>query len=152
MEAFQAIVTGRISQHKADQSAKEEAQRVAMQAEADRKAKSEADAIIASERAKMEAEERAKVAASVKEQMEQQAIDAAAQRQCNKALTGDSDVIQPVIKPTVAKTATVQAGKLNRPSRASILKSISNLFGINEETALDWILSEFASDIHRKVA
>ena len=72
MEAFQAIVQRRIDDHKAAEAAKLEAQRVAMQAEADRKAKAEADALIAAERAKMEAEARAAAAA------EQQRIDATA--------------------------------------------------------------------------
>ena len=59
MEAFQAIVQRRIDDHKAAEAAKLEAQRVAMQAEADRKAKVEADALIAAERAKIEAEAKA---------------------------------------------------------------------------------------------
>lgn len=58
LEAFQAIVQRRIDDHKAAEAAKMEAQRVAMQAEADRKAKAEADALIAAERAKIDEEAR----------------------------------------------------------------------------------------------
>lgn len=69
---FKLLVEKRIVDHKAAVAAKEEAQRLAMQAEADRKAKADADALIAAERAKMEAEAKAAAAA------EQQRIDAAA--------------------------------------------------------------------------
>lgn len=58
LEAFQAIVQRRIDDHKAAEAAKLEAQRIEMQAEADRKAKADADALIAAERAKIEEEAR----------------------------------------------------------------------------------------------
>lgn len=86
-EDFKLTADTRVSSHVAAEAAKLEAQRVAMQAEADRKAKAEADALIAAERAKMEAEaqavaeaERQRVAAQVKEQMEAQAAQLAHER------------------------------------------------------------------------
>ena len=56
---FDLLVETRIANYKAAEAAKLEAQRVAIQAEADRKAKAEADVLIAAERAKIEAEAKA---------------------------------------------------------------------------------------------
>lgn len=73
MEAFQAIALRRIDDHKASESAKLEAQRIAMQQEEERKAKAAQEAMLAAERAKMEAEvEAARVSAANKAQMEAQ--------------------------------------------------------------------------------
>lgn len=64
-EDFQLTADTRVASHKAAEAAKLEEQRIAMQAEADRKAKAEADALIAAERAKIEAEAKAKHDADV---------------------------------------------------------------------------------------
>ena len=94
MEAFQAIVTRRIDDHKAAEAAKMEEQRIAMQAEADRKAKADADAVLAKERAEMESKvqaeakaEAARVAAANKAQME-------AQMQAQAKIRADQDAVE----------------------------------------------------------
>jgi predicted phage-related endonuclease len=92
---FTLLITSRIEKQKTDEAARVEAQRVAMQAAADAKAKAEADAVIAAERAKMEAEERAKVAAGVKAQMEAQAAQSAKSAAdalvVNEIISGEQD-------------------------------------------------------------
>jgi len=73
MEDFTLTITSRIEKQKADEAARLEAQRAAMQSEEERKAtakaQAEAEAILAAERAKQAAEEaaiRAKAAAEIK--------------------------------------------------------------------------------------
>jgi putative phage-type endonuclease len=151
MEAFQAIVNGRIAQHKADEAAKEEATRLRIQAEEEAKAQ-----------AKAKAEQDAIVAKAI---AEQKAIDAAAQHQYEKALAGENDVLQAAqVQRGKSEEATHAEGKRDpmpqapsastppisatiRASRAEILEVLAENFGRPEEVMLDWIIAEFAGDI-----
>ena len=167
MEAFQAIVTSRITQHKADEAAKEEATRIRMEAEAKEKAEREAAAKLAEETARIRAEERAKAESEAKaaqvvlsEKAEADAkanrfLDelAAQQKQYDNALVGKPDVIQ-VVQPA-APAKGFNAEIRNRASRAEILEVLAENFGLPEEMMLDWIIAEFTGDIQfegRKVA
>lgn len=87
MEAFQAIVTRRIDDHKATEAAKLEAQRIAMQAEEERKAL-----------AKVAAEEQQRIAAQVKAQLEAQAALLAVER-ATKAEDAEMQLGRAVYEP-----------------------------------------------------
>lgn len=154
MEAFQAIVNGRIAQHKAEESAKEEATRLRIQQEeeekAQAKAKAEQDAIIA----KVQAEERARIEAEQKVQHDADvaAIKAqhiAAEEREKARFKEQNNHQSETVKQDGARPALVQTEPAApvRPSRQAILASISSTFGVCEEDALEWIIAEFAGDI-----
>ena len=168
LEAFQAIVQRRIDDHKAAEAAKLEAQRIAMQAEADRKAKAEADALIAAERAKMESEAKAKHdadvaaikaqhdAAKAREEaryaMQVAAEQAAAKVERDAELVAIEErrrIVQCKEKERPAATVTQikPTAQLVRPTRAQLLEAISARHNCSAETALDWIIAEFKGDI-----
>ena len=133
MEAFQAIVNGRIDKQKADEAARLEAETARIRAEeeakATAKAQAEAEAILA-ERAKQAAEsdndQRGKPPVSESERATIQSQDQVADRQSTP--------------PT----------KRTHANRAEILEALSENFGLPEEMMLEWILAEFADDFELK--
>lgn len=153
MEAFQAIVNGRIAQHKADEAAKEEATRQRIQqeeeAKAQAKAKAEQDAIIA----KAQEEEREKARA--------EAVALANRERLAKSLndqvvggTGYADVkpsgeiehipAADVLAPVSATVTPIQAVELPsrhvRPSDKELIEAIAQNFSVSFGQASDWIL------------
>lgn len=154
MEAFQAIVQRRIDDHKAAEAAKLEAQRVAMQAEADRKAKAEADALIAAERAKMEEDakstaesERQRVAAEVK--AESDAIKARQESERDAELVAIEERRKAVQcaeqeRPSTTKftPVVVESPALPiKPSSGDVIRAIQAAFNVSYGDACDIILS-----------
>ena len=138
MEAFQAIVNGRIDKQKADEAVRIKADTARIRAEeeakATAKAQAEAEAILA-ERAKQAAEsdndQRGKPPVSESERATIQSQDQVADRQSTP--------------PT----------KRTHANRAEILEVLAENFGMPEELMLEWILEEFAGDIqfnNRKAA
>lgn len=129
MDDFQLVITSRISQHKADEVAKEEATRARIQAEeeakAQAKAKAEQDAIIAAERAKVQQEERAAAAELAKAQREEDAR---------------------VAKLCAAETKPVHSDLLEprTPSRGQIILAVSEAFSISPSLAETILIDAFA--------
>lgn len=228
MEAFQAIVTGRIAKHKADEAEKAEAERAKMEAAAKEKAEREAAAKMAEAEAKMraaqaeedalvdsiwknarriegdsvqyikkaisafesvasdwESDQRPRVATAISEARKdmQSKLEASAEReamqrehdkaqaeqnaqQVSVAAGRSSEVAQeaPVLSKEPAGAAVMPGGSsatgtkgivltdraaqpAYRPSRHELLLVIGDEFDVSEETALDWIIAEFAGDI-----
>lgn len=157
MEDFTLTITSRIEKQKADEAARLEAERARMEAEAKVKAEREAAAKLEEETARIRAEEQAKARAELEAQ----------QKQHDKALIGEPDVIQAVatnnpqseaVTHDGARPALVQTepaahstgfnpATRTRASRAEILEVLSENFGLPEEMMLDWIIAEFAGDI-----
>lgn len=153
---FVLTVTSRIDKQKADDAAKLEAQRVAMQAEADRKAKEQAEAEIAkakaeqeaihaAEIAKVQAEERAKAqseaaaarAKSAEEAKNKADIEAARIRAEEQAkaqveVKRAAAISAPAVKEAVCKSST--------PTDDAIIQCVAAHFGVSYGTACDWIL------------
>jgi len=137
MEAFQAIVTGRIDKHKVDEAAKAEEQRAAIQAEEERKAtakaQAEAEAIIAAERAK-QAEEQAKAraeAVAMANREQQAAQERTENNPKSEAVTHDG------ARPSVVP---------QRPTDKEIIAALAETFNVPRETVVDWLMNiSFAS-------
>lgn len=172
MEAFQAIVQRRIDDHKDAEAAKLEAQRIAMQAEADRKAKAATDALIEAERVKMEADAKAKHDADVaaikaqhaaseareKARYEAQRIEdqtVAAKAFAEAKATRDAESVAIEERRRIAQckeqerptaTATVTPIKSARPIDKEIINSIAANFGISYSYACDWV-AEIAENL-----
>ena len=154
LEAFKAIVTRRIDDHKASEAAKLEAQRLAMQAEADRKAKADADAVLAKERAEMEAKvqaeakaEASRVAAANKAQMESQMQAQAkirAEQEAVEKQARDAEAVrveEARQRQQIADSAARQ-GKVTapiRPTDGMIINVIALRFCVSDEVAARWI-------------
>ncbi len=156
LEAFQAIVSRRIDDHKAAEAAKVEAQRIAMQEEADRKAKVEADAVLAAERAKMEAEvkeaaaeaERGRVAEIAR--LEREAAET--QRLVDEAKT-QTEVRPTKAAPTLAEVlhaiAPAQVAEAlapttrGRPTKMQMIEAVAKEFSVSVLTADEWIRGAF---------
>lgn len=162
LEAFQAIVTRRIDDHKAAEAAKLEAQRIAMQAEADRKAKAEADALIAAERAKIEEEARIRQEHAfaeekrIKEETEMKcsrfAADEAARIASEQAATRDAEAVaieerrkavQCAEQERPSATVTPISHALRRPDRLELVNAIAEHFNVSGEVAVIWLIAEF---------
>ena len=138
MEAFQAIVNGRIDKQKADEAARLEAETARIRAEeeakATAKAQAEAEAILA-ERAKQAAE--------------------SANDQRGKPPVSESERATIQSQDQVADRQSTPPTKRTHANRAEILEVLSENFGLPEEMMLEWILEEFAGDIqfnNRKAA
>lgn len=159
MEAFQAIVSRRIDDHKAAEAEKLEAQRVAMQAEADRKAKAEAEALMAAERAKIDEEARIRQEHAfaeekrIKEETEMKCRrfeeDQAAHIASEQATTRDAEAaaIEECRKAVqLAESAALQGKTLAtvsiiRPSAGAVARAIQEVFNVSYGDACDIILS-----------
>lgn len=114
MEAFKAIVTRRIDDHKAAEAAKLEAQRIAIQAEEERKAL-----------AKVAAEEQQRVAAQVKAQLEAQAAQRATEQATEKE-TAKTEEIRIVSEAQQIEEVRrrVQCAEYERPGNVVQIKSV----------------------------
>ncbi len=153
LEAFQAIVTRRIDDHKAAEAAKLEAQRVAMQAEADRKAKAEADALIAEERAKMETEARA-VAAAEQQRIDAEAVAKRVAEQTEEKVIRDAKAVaveelrrieqcKEQERPGRKIIPVITIVRPIRPTRLQLIEAIVTHFNVSDETAAMWLIDEF---------
>lgn len=145
MEAFQAIVTRRIDDHKAAEAAKLEAQRIEMQAEEERKAL-----------AKVAAEEQQRINAQVKAQLEAQAAQLALERaetariesemfnEVAKIDECDAKAIEETRKRVQCaeqeRPGKVVQFKATRPSDKEIIANLAANFGVTTDTACNWIL------------
>ncbi len=160
MEAFQAIVTGRVAKHKADEAEKEEATRLRIQQEEEAKA-----------RAKSEAEAAAKLAEETerirKEEQEKARVEAIAQAKREQlaekergAQDGDKkhEIIPPdTLAVSQSTSATESAGKASggsisspagssnqkRPSRTDMIDAIAEKYAVPLPVARDWLEKEF---------
>lgn len=164
---FDLLVETRINSHKAAEAAKVEAQRVAMQEEADRKAKAEQEALLSAERAKMEAE----VQAAAEVERKRAADELKAQQDAQAALRTEEDAIakseQEATEKMFAEVAKAEAAntieerrriaqcaeqerpsakvtpfKAMRPDDSEVIAAIQNAFGpgISFDMACDWIM------------
>jgi len=169
MDDFKLLVTSRITEHKHQESVKQEAERARIQAQEEAKAKAAQEAILAAERAKMEAEVRAKAADEAKAHAEyeagmmaEQAKIAALQKTLdrgeeieasrkNAQLKAQEQPFKsgsmPVVTHPFPATGTIVPTVANRPSRSEMLSVLGSTFGGDADTALGWILAEFRGDI-----
>jgi len=146
MEAFQAIVIGRIVKHKSDESVKAEAHRARIQEDEERKATAKAQAevaaILATERAKQAAEEAEQHQEAIaKAKAENDAFDAANIEERRKAaqIAESAQAIRPPVasKVTRINPAAIPAA---RPSDKEIVDAVAAKFGVSFDTACDWIM------------
>jgi hypothetical protein len=159
MEAFQAIVTGRIDKHKADEAAKLEAERAAMQADEERKAtakaQAEAEAILAAERAKqaaegaaVRAEEQAKAraeAVALANREQQAAAEREAEvRKCDGNHGGprcaDPDCWNDDAEAHAAPVVELPS-RYVRPTDKEIIAALAETFNVPPETVVDWLMN-----------
>jgi glycyl-tRNA synthetase (class II) len=163
------LIKMRIAEHKQAEAAKIEAQRVAIQAQEEAKAKAAQDAILAAERAKMEAEVRAKAAdeAMIRNEADaklrdQEAIAKAAEFMPTVP-TMDEDRAASMAPREADSTADVEerrhqaqlaaqakpfkSGALpvkSMPSRAEIIDLVSSHFGLTNAEAIILLMGEFS--------
>lgn len=148
MEAFQAIVSKRIDDHKKAEADKLEAQREAMQAEADRKAKAEAEALIAAERTKIEAEakaaaaesERARVAENTRLEQEAKETQELVDAHDSKGKE-NFDKHHPSLARMKTEAQQLEQSQKSQPNDYTIINEIAVGFEVSYDTACDWILS-----------
>jgi predicted phage-related endonuclease len=172
MEDFTLTITSRIEKQKADEAARLEAQRAAIQAEEEAKARAKMEAearatVEAEQRTKAEdqakidtaaefrrqqaeferanAEEHAKVEAEL---AEQKAIDEASQRQHEKSLHGEPDVIQAANVEAIdtskkrvdIQQENKQVERPTRPSDKELIEFVAHNFNVSFGTACDWVI------------
>jgi len=162
MEDFTLTITSRIEKQKADV----EAQRASMEAEAKTKAEKEAAEKLEEERLRIRAEEEAKAQSDAMEKMriereEERKATAKAQAEALAILAAereaDAQIAESAKAPAVLSdkaVADANAARNLRPTRKELLLLLADVFDISEQTALEWILAEFAGDIqfeNRKV-
>ena len=145
VDGFRAIVDGRISKHKADETAK----LVRIQEEADARAKAAQDAILAAERAKMEAEVRAKAeveAERIANDARLVAIEeqrrAAEERKAVIAMTPVDNLEERRKQAQIAESAAMKsAPTILKPSDGRIIEAVMHRFNCSHGTACDWIIA-----------
>jgi len=171
MDAFALTITSRIEKQKADEAARLEAETARIRAEeeakATAKAQAEAEAILAAERAKQAAEEAAARAKAEAEIAEEKATLAKYEKVENlgeksnpnvpitdighagarPAAVSQMEPAAPVPVLSDKAVADANAARNLRPSRKELILMLADGFDVSEQTALDWILAEFAGDI-----
>lgn len=149
MEDFTLTITSRIEKQKADEAARLETERARMEAEAKAKAEAEAAAKLKADEERIRAEERAKAEAEAQAQAK---LEAEARAKAHPQV--ELGTRMPLLQDHDNRTALVQKEsaaaapvKSVRPSRKELILMLADGFDVSEQTALDWILSEFAGDI-----
>jgi len=136
-EDFTMTITSRIEKQKAEEAARMEAVR----------AQAEADA-----RAKLEAEAKAKADAEAASQRESDAIEerrkavqlAEQERQNTPPAVSQTEHAAPVPVLSDKAVADAKAARKLRPTRVQMIEVIALHYCVAEETAFDWLRSEFA--------
>lgn len=128
MDDFTLTITSRIEKHKADEAAKLEAQRAAIQAEEKAKAEAAAQKTIDEAAAKAKAEQDAAADQTHKDEAET-AIPVAPVR-----------TIDTSSKPVEKSAEIVHIGQSKRPSDADIIRAIIKEFDCTNGQACDWII------------
>jgi putative phage-type endonuclease len=152
MEDFTLTITSRIEKQKADDAAKLEAETLRIRAEeeakATAKAKADAEDILAAERAKQAEEESARKA------RDQAMLDAGSAKNNPQSEAVMQDGARPALvqtepaaqAPVLSDKAVADAKARShlRPTRVQMIEVIALHYYVAEETAFDWLRSEFA--------
>lgn len=137
------LIKLRISEHKAAEQAKLDAERERIRAEEEAKAKAEAEAKVRAEMAAKAAQEREEAEAKAKAERGAAAAEKSAQEAIEKAAApvevAENGIVLPKApNPETATTATLHTNPV-RPSNDAIVRVVANHYGVDFATALRWI-------------
>ena len=129
VDDFRLVIMTRISQHRASEAAKLEAQRAAIQKEEQEKAE-----------AKLDADRKAMFDAQ-KKQEEEKADQVDRERKAAIKALGSMDDWP--VEPGLSNLKASAASTPKQPTRFDIIEAVAVSFGVDGQTALSWLTNEF---------